>query len=278
MEKSMLPKLLGIGAQKAGTSWLHTTFGQHPDMWVPPFKELHFFDHKFVPENRRWTEWHIRKNVGQTRESWEQQGSLTAERIEYLDKIMERPMFNGQWYKHIFSMCPDGKIGFDVTPEYCQIPEDGIEFVKRFLGKDTKVIYVVRNPVDRAISQLKMNVSRKKLSHITIAEWLKLADDPVIDARGDYQKYIPLWMKGFSKEAVHFAPFGLLHKHPATFLASLEKFVGISKHTYTNPQKRVFASPDVEIPSEVVIFLSKKLSAQEDYLKNTFGYDFFTTC
>jgi hypothetical protein len=42
-----LPQFLGIGAQKAGTSWLHTNLQLHPDAFLPPHKELHYFDEHF---------------------------------------------------------------------------------------------------------------------------------------------------------------------------------------------------------------------------------------
>jgi len=38
------PHFLIVGAQKAGTTSLLSALGQHPDVWVPPQKELHFFD------------------------------------------------------------------------------------------------------------------------------------------------------------------------------------------------------------------------------------------
>ena len=34
---------LVIGAQKAGTTWLDDMLRQHPDVFTPPQKELHFF-------------------------------------------------------------------------------------------------------------------------------------------------------------------------------------------------------------------------------------------
>src|SRR5689334_16087334 len=38
------PDFLCIGAQKAGTSWLYQQLEPHPDFWMPPVKELHYFD------------------------------------------------------------------------------------------------------------------------------------------------------------------------------------------------------------------------------------------
>ncbi len=40
----MLPNFLGIGAARAGTTWIARNLAQHPDVFIPYKKELHFFD------------------------------------------------------------------------------------------------------------------------------------------------------------------------------------------------------------------------------------------
>ncbi|QXT41154.1 sulfotransferase [Gymnodinialimonas ceratoperidinii] len=278
MGKAKLPKLLGIGAQKAGTSWLHSTLGQHSEIWVPPFKELHFFDHKFVPSNRKWTEWHIRKGVRETRARWQEKNVLSIENSDYLDRIQERPMFNGQWYKHIFSKCPETKMGVDITPEYCQVSREGIEFIKKFLGRDLKVIYIIRNPIDRAVSQLKMNVSRQSAKPVTLDDWLEFADAPVIAERGDYQKYIPRWSQAFNEGSLLLLPYGLLRKNPIGLLRSVESFLGVGKFDYVNAEQRVFASPKMNVPMDVEDFFGEKFRDQCDFIKGRFGSEFYDMC
>src|SRR5438128_12200402 len=39
-----LPRFLGVGAPRAGTSWLYQNLKPHPQIWLPPLKELHYFD------------------------------------------------------------------------------------------------------------------------------------------------------------------------------------------------------------------------------------------
>jgi len=39
-----LPDFLGIGAQKAGTTWLYENLRHHPELYLPEPKELHYFD------------------------------------------------------------------------------------------------------------------------------------------------------------------------------------------------------------------------------------------
>ena len=39
-----LPEFLGLGTQKGGTTTLHRLLEQHPDVYLPACKEVHFFD------------------------------------------------------------------------------------------------------------------------------------------------------------------------------------------------------------------------------------------
>ncbi len=45
-ERLTLPGFLGIGAVKAGTTWLHHNLAAHPGLMLPTDKEMHFFDHQ----------------------------------------------------------------------------------------------------------------------------------------------------------------------------------------------------------------------------------------
>src|ERR1700756_1724896 len=38
------PDFLCVGIHKGGTTWLYQQLDSHPDFWMPPLKELHYFD------------------------------------------------------------------------------------------------------------------------------------------------------------------------------------------------------------------------------------------
>lgn len=46
------PVFLGIGAQRAATTWLHDCLKQHPELMLPEQKEIHFFDENY---GRGWS-------------------------------------------------------------------------------------------------------------------------------------------------------------------------------------------------------------------------------
>ena len=43
-DRRKTPSFLGIGTARAGTTWLHANLRRHPEIWLPPLKELHYFD------------------------------------------------------------------------------------------------------------------------------------------------------------------------------------------------------------------------------------------
>lgn len=45
-KKNTPPFFIGIGAQRAGTSWLYSCLCEHPEIFMPR-KEMHFFDNKY---------------------------------------------------------------------------------------------------------------------------------------------------------------------------------------------------------------------------------------
>src|SRR5688572_27496585 len=44
------PDFLSIGMQKTGTGWLYEQLGHHPDIWLPPVKELHYLNNRIDRE------------------------------------------------------------------------------------------------------------------------------------------------------------------------------------------------------------------------------------
>ncbi|MBO8175040.1 MAG: sulfotransferase domain-containing protein [Thermococcus sp.] len=103
----MLPNFLICGTQKGGTTALYHYLKEHPQVFMPKWKELHFFDQK-------------------------------------LDRGLE-------WYEKQFQDAPESAraIG-EATPEYMYfewIPEKIHELIP-----DVKLIFILRNPVDRAYS------------------------------------------------------------------------------------------------------------------------------
>lgn len=262
-----LPTVIGIGAQKAGTSWLHENLADHPDVFVPPFKELHFFDFKFLEDSKKWGRWHVQSHLRKLAKF----GDLPPERRAYLDSLAAEPILNGNWYKRVFSVMGPKQIGVDITPEYCQLPEEGIDFAIKFLKKP-KIIYIIRDPVTRALSQIRMNMNRKKMPYTDLAAWEAAAREPVVALRGDYKTFVPRWDRASSD--VLYLPFGEIERNPLRLLRRVEDHCGLEKSYYPKASKRIFPTPEVEAPPSIHAYLAEELRSQTDFLRERFGEEF----
>ena len=271
----MLPGLLCIGAQKAGTSWLFTQLQSHPGVWMPPVKEIHYFNHLFVPENRRWTKWHIRHSVAAAiRHYVTRNEEPYLPYLQYLVDLGSKDTFTEAWYRRAFDLpAAAGKLVGDITPEYSTIPEEPTQVADALLGAP-RIIYLIRNPVGRALSQLKMNVSRTAKGHLTEAEWLEQAEQWDIANRGDYRTYVPRWKAQFAEADLLFVPYGRIAKDPGGMMREIEAFLGLPPHEYPRLVERVHKTRSFDVPKSVAARLEEKLAPQVAFLEAEFGAAF----
>ena len=268
------PSFLCIGAQKAGTSWLFVQLSKHPRVWMPPVKELHFFDHVYMEANRKWTVGHIRGGVQRAlKYHLDTEKAVDWEFVRYLSDMATHKMFTKPWYLRCFDRPrARGAICGDITPEYSTIPLEGIQHVKRMLP-DVKIIYIVRDPVERALSQLRMNVERRG-EQPSEGLLLRMADHPDIDNRGDYRKYIPQWRQVFSQERMLIVPYGEIATDPRGFLRRIEEFIGAPPFDGYDLEGRVHETRKFSIPPSVVEKLRQRYAPQYAFLNAEFGPEF----
>lgn len=265
---SNLPQFLCIGVQKAATSWLWVQLRHHPSIWMPPVKELHYFDHLYVEENRDWTTSHIRKNVCDSLQWHAKNEKINLDYFRYMVDLGTRDLFTEGWYKRAFSWpAASGRMTGDVTPEYCMIPQEGVSYVRSLLG-GVKIIVMLREPVSRAISQIRMNAARRGID-LDLAgpdEWLALANEPVVASRSSYGVFPALWSRVFGPENLHFIDYDQVSTSPAAVLRSLELFLGIAATKYPAQKQPVHVGEKLarSVSAEVLNVLAANLRSQID--------------
>lgn len=269
------PQIIGIGAQKAGTTWLSQMLGQHPQVWLPPFKEAHFFNHRYIPEHRQWLPWHFKRSRQNMEKRYGAKGLPVPPQLDaYLARITRGEMFTNHWYKQVFAPAPAGVLPCDISPEYSTLPDEGVDFVAEFLPR-AQFIYIIRHPVDRVISQLKMNLTRKGRKPKGVDGWMAEIDDPVLYDRGDYAAYVPRWTARFSTDRLLILPFGAIAANPGALMRRVEAHCGLPPHSYQNLATKVFAGNSaLSCPPEVRAELRRRLEPQFQFIEATFGPDF----
>jgi Sulfotransferase family len=276
-----LPHFLCVGAQKAGTTWMYRMLSQHPGVWMPVIKELHYFDYLYIKGNRKLAEAIIRGGINKSMLRHVRYGNTDVGRnvdykyLRYLIDIGSQSLFTEEWYRRIFDRPQaKGKVIGEITPAYCLIPLEGVQHVHRLLS-GVRIIYLIRDPRERALSQLKMLVKRRGGPPSSAEEWRALASGSGLEARGDYAQSVPLWRSVFPPEQLLFLPYGDISADPMTVLGRIESFIGLKPlRRYRKLGARVHESDPVSIPDFVVDFVSRQMQRQEGFLKSAFGDDF----
>lgn len=274
MNQGRKPDIVCIGAQKAGTSWLHVTLATRTDIWVPPFKEMHFFDNKFLEECRRWAPWHVKKGLKSAREQYLDCTTTPDETyLAYLGRLETAPILNGTWYKFVFSRAQEYQKCLDVTPEYSCIPDVGVDFFKRFLP-EAKLIYIIRHPLDRLKSQLRMNAQRRKVLPSSRTDWGELLEMSALKTRGDYLNNVTRWDKRFLERQLLYLPFGQIKKDPIGLLRSVEKHCDLPPQRYARADSKVHQTRSLQLPDFVLERLEEIAEPQTEFIAGRFGKSF----
>src|SRR5437763_202337 len=137
------PDFFCIGAQKGGTGWLYEQLRSHPDFWMPPLKELHYFDRL----------WRSPRSSAEDRLSGARQKARDARDNTFLDeteKLFARPEIDLQGYSQLFAS-KGTLLSGDITPGYSALPDEIIAQLVGYFGT-LKVLFLARDPVERAWS------------------------------------------------------------------------------------------------------------------------------
>lgn len=227
-----LPDVLVIGAQRAGTTWLHRNLARHPGIWLPPAKELHFFDSLYGPDEARWAEdrrhffLHCRDAVlraGADLTALEAARSVLQWAGRFAAPLHPTP----EWYASLFAMAPAGTITGDITPGYAVLPEEGVSYVARTLP-GAKVLMLLRDPLERSLSGALHEVTRGLPDGTApSAEALHRAlDAPGCVARSAYRTTIERWERHFGPGRLHLLFFDEVRTDPQAVLRQVCGLIG----------------------------------------------------
>lgn len=273
-----LPDFLCIGAQKAGTSWLYKVLQEHPQIYMPPINELHFFD-RIGTEDRSMRYRHhqlAHKMIAKEKANGD---DADADRIRYLERIVSHDTVSVDWYRETFSWpVADGVRKGDITPSYLELSDPEVAYARELLGP-AKLILIIRRPLDRQLSQLRMWAYRQEGDRVpqNEGEWMRLYRQmSKRERRGAYSEGIARWQSHFGQQNLLVLPFGMLKFDPRGMLDKIEDFLGIERLAdYRYMTSKVHVTQKLDIPESVVARAAGKIAAENEYLITTFGEAFF---
>jgi len=124
--ENRLPNFLIVGAGKSGSTSLYHYINQHPNVFMPDNKEPNFLVADYQKETN-------------------------SSSPSYLDD-KRRMVFDYQEYCKLFEEAHDQQMIGEATVTYLYKYEEAIPKIKKYLGADTKIIIILREPVSRTFS------------------------------------------------------------------------------------------------------------------------------
>ena len=165
--KIRFPDFLGIGAARTGSTWLYHNLIIQSGIWLPPNKELHYFDRNikypspsFLHDSSFWKRLIGREaHNRQFRQIMARKLVKNIVRINYPNFKWSFKYYTGNisdhWYSSLFTTDINKIVG-EITPAYQILDEDDVRKIHELMP-NTKIIFIVRNPIDRTWSQLRQS-------------------------------------------------------------------------------------------------------------------------
>jgi hypothetical protein len=256
-----------IGAQKSGTTWLARVLSSHPDMFMSPVKELHYFDHvsgltQHLSERKLRSR--NRKFLQRLLTQWHRFRELKAQRSWY--KTYLSGPIDDAWYATLFRNREGKRFAGEATPEYAIIGEAGFRHLAR-LAPDARLLFIMRNPVTRAWSQAlhHCRTTHRDAMRLGTAEMIRIMEDaPNFEALCDYAATLETVARVFPQEQIMTLFYEDMHQDREGALRKVCAFIGIPFDQKALPElgKRFNRSQDVPLPDGMRAHLRERLRHQ----------------
>lgn len=273
--------VIGIGAQKGGTSWLHYFLKHHPQCSMSPIKEVHYFDciefgrHDFMAKavekqhdtvfgSPQTTEKLIAPMTVEDAREW-----LTA----WSDLMTHRSVDASAYINYLLKGSDDARVVGEVTPAYAMLSADSFREMHG-VAANTKLIFLMRDPVSRLWSNLRMRAKKRAqtpedmLAH-TLADFAKIQAGGIkgVAWRSDYRTTLDNLKATLPAQDVHVDFFETLFDGGASRIC---KFLGIDD--FEAPvETNVNEGIKIDLPQQLGRQMFQWLKPQYAYVRDIFG-------
>lgn len=191
----MYPNLFVIGAPKSGTTTLFEIFKQCNDIYTPKVKEIHFFSRSLVEDS-------------------------------YYSVSIPDGVEN---YLSLYNGANGEKFLLDCSPSYLYSRDAADEISD--LGREVKVVIMLRDPVARSVSHYAMDLS-KGFVNVPLNEIL---NNPNAYPKhyyqyvelSKYESHVALWAEKVGGNNLFFIFMDEMREAPQKVLANLSGFLGV---------------------------------------------------
>lgn len=251
----MGPDFLCVGMQKAGTRWLHDQLRAVSGAWMPPIKEINYFNKSsFKPGNIK----DLKKLSRRFFDFKNPHRALDRKFLADFERGLIRENYNDDWYFSLFAN-KGSNVSGDISPGYSGLNDVQVSSVAEKLP-DTLVLLLLRHPVDRAKSAMSMYVRNGQLREedIQSLEGVKNALSKKSISKHSYPSQIwQRWVMHFGSERCKYFFMEDIRDNPEAVRAQASEFIGLDSPKFKLPAdfNRKAKNKGVPFPEEIEAYL-----------------------
>jgi hypothetical protein len=248
---------------------------EHPDIWLPPQKELHYFDHQKAHG------WLSRKNLRQVKVL--PQSLLAA--IKGKQSLSQELAWQARyyigartdsWYLSLFK-AETGLLTGALEPSYVKLSPEQILHVAKLMP-DVKLIYMMRDPIERSWSSITRSTAKNKkrpMSEVSEQD-IQLKMERSTLYLSNYIEHIERWEAAFPGKDIFFGYLEDMDTKPSDYFDQLCEYLQID--AFPAASRALFDQAvnhthgyKVEIPAPIERILAENLIAPTEKLAKRFG-------
>jgi len=250
MARQNIADILCIGTQKAGTSWLHTMCNVHPKTYSFPNRKPVTSTNK----EAHFFDWNPYKGV--------------------------------DWYRELMMPGTPDKLSMDFTPEYSLLTRGHVKLC-RSVSPSAKVFYLLRNPVARAVSALRMHYmwlsgdDEKEVRIDYNDTFLNIFQESRIVNFSSYVSSASLWREFYPDMQILNYEDNL--KDPRKFVLDVWKTIGLDWKDLGGEREKLFEeklttkvweTKKYIVSDQVIDYLNVVLRPHREFAEREFGIKF----
>ena len=262
---------LSVGAMKASTSWMFQVLATHPNIKFTLQKELHYFAHKYGVTNLLSDQ--ARIGTGQAYLNLHNENDINVARwkADWVSNFLMQPN-NDRWFLELFDRTDEDCYLADFSNLTCFIDEMAWQdILSNFLA--VKVLYTMRNPLQRLWSHAKFHITFSSQGQDSIANWKprdieKLIRQDFMWKNAQYSKIVKRLMSCIPEENLKISFVDDIFVDERAWLNQLENFLDLPNQTYSKDiiQAKINVSERSKMPDWFVSTFSKDVNIMQSEL------------
>lgn len=284
---------IGIGAQKAGTTWVYLRLKELPDFSFPLVRDIHYFDrNKEYPSANTLNETLVLKRLKDIQ--WVRKSLIKILNNMLKGNIIKAKWlikwyymnYTDNWYLSLFKGI--NKLTGEFTPSYSFLKASDIKRIYK-IAPHVKLVFIIRNPIERAWSQYRfqfISPSKKNEYHYTskkqkhqynsdnIENIIKFIDSKQQELRSNYVKTLYNYTNIYPKNQILIGFYDAIIDSPDELIRSVVGHIGgdiNNVNLYCKLHQKNNVSPNIDIPEKIFDHLKKKYYDDIKVLSELFG-------